>query len=268
MFRSRTAAARLVVLAVSLACSGCLASGAIDIPLDRIDPDHGYRPAQRDRPGDMEDIQIYLAFSGGGTRAASFAYGVMKALHETPVQGATRTSSLLEEVDTDKDRKPSVGERISVPRTVRGGIIVEGRPEAIRERLEETIRRLHAAQYEVVAQRDQALLGHAGADLVAGLAVQRPVHVLHVRKDEGQGHDVGFRRHRPDLEVTTVDVEPTGIAVVTGLDPGNTLLHDHHDEILADLADLDFDALVANGRDEMLAVVPGSVEVVGPLLGR
>lgn len=77
---------------------------------------------------------------------------------------------------------------------------------------------------------------------------------------------VALRRHRPDLTVTTVDVEPTGLAIVTGLDPTNTLLLDDYDAIIDELAGLHFDDLEAVGRDAMLGVVPGTWESVEPLL--
>ncbi|NIR38219.1 MAG: class I SAM-dependent methyltransferase [Actinobacteria bacterium] len=77
---------------------------------------------------------------------------------------------------------------------------------------------------------------------------------------------VALRRHRPDLTVTTVDVEPTGMAIVSGLDPSNTVLFDRYDEILAELADLEYDDLEAVGREAMLGLVPGEWERVEPLL--
>ena len=77
---------------------------------------------------------------------------------------------------------------------------------------------------------------------------------------------VALRRHRPDLTVTTVDVEPTGLAIVSGLDPDNTILHDHYDAIIEELAGLEFDDLETVGRDEMLGVVPGNWDQVEPLL--
>lgn len=77
---------------------------------------------------------------------------------------------------------------------------------------------------------------------------------------------VALRRHRPDLTVTTVDVEPTGLAIVSGLDPDNTVLHDDYDAIIEELASLEFDDLEAVGRNEMLGVVPGTWDRVEPLL--
>ena len=77
---------------------------------------------------------------------------------------------------------------------------------------------------------------------------------------------VALRRHRPDLTVSTIDVEPTGLAIVSGLDPTNTVLHDDYDAIIEELAGLEFDDLEAVGRDEMLGVVPGTWDHVEPLL--
>ena len=42
---------------------------------------------------------------------------------------------------------------------------------------------------------------------------------------------VALRRHRPDLSVVTADVAPTGMAIVTGLDPTSTVLFDRYDEL-------------------------------------
>ncbi|MEZ5247369.1 MAG: class I SAM-dependent methyltransferase [Acidimicrobiales bacterium] len=77
---------------------------------------------------------------------------------------------------------------------------------------------------------------------------------------------VALRNHRPDLTVTTVDVEPTGLAIVSGLDPDNTILHDDYDAIIEELAGLGFDDLEAVGRNEMLGVIPGTWDRVEPLL--
>ena len=45
-----------------------------------------------------DDNAVMLAFSGGGTRAAALAYGVLKALRDTPVPGSAGARSLLNEV--------------------------------------------------------------------------------------------------------------------------------------------------------------------------
>jgi hypothetical protein len=45
-----------------------------------------------------------------------------------------------------------------------------------------------------------------------------------------------LERYRPDLVVLPVDTTPTGVVVVIGLDPSNSTLLDHYDEILAEYA--------------------------------
>ena len=60
-----------------------------------------------------------------------------------------------------------------------------------------------------------------------------------------------LRELRPDLEVTVVDVEPSGLALVTGLDPKSTVLPDAYEEIherflpleYADAMDYDFETV-------------------------
>lgn len=42
-----------------------------------------------------------------------------------------------------------------------------------------------------------------------------------------------LREHRPDLRIAVVDAAPTGLAVVTGLDPSSTRLDAVHDEAVA-----------------------------------
>lgn len=77
---------------------------------------------------------------------------------------------------------------------------------------------------------------------------------------------VALRRYRPDLSVTTVDVEPTGLAVVSGLDPYNTVLFDRYDEIVDELRDLSFDDLENLGRREALNVVNADQQTIEGLL--
>jgi len=46
-----------------------------------------------------DDLMIGLAFSGGGTRAASFAFGALSEIERTPVPGQSGASSLLDRVN-------------------------------------------------------------------------------------------------------------------------------------------------------------------------
>jgi hypothetical protein len=43
-----------------------------------------------------------------------------------------------------------------------------------------------------------------------------------------------LERYRPDLVIVPLDTEPTGMLLVVGLDPTNTVLADHYDEIVAE----------------------------------
>ena len=43
-------------------------------------------------------------------------------------------------------------------------------------------------------------------------------------------------KYRPDLKVTVLDCPPSGLVLVSGLDPANTVLRDRYDEIVAEFA--------------------------------
>jgi NTE family protein len=72
----------------------------VNPPLSQIQstPEQGFEGMERIRGGN-EDLVI-LAFSGGGTRAAAFAYGVLETLRDTEVISANGAKTrLLDEVD-------------------------------------------------------------------------------------------------------------------------------------------------------------------------
>jgi len=68
-------------------------------PLRSFDPDRGYRYRNLSAPGNSDELFIILTFSGGGTRAAAFSYGVMRQLKATQIEHKGQTESLLDEVD-------------------------------------------------------------------------------------------------------------------------------------------------------------------------
>jgi NTE family protein len=89
-----------VLLGSTLLLTGCLGYRGVNQPLEKADPSHGYRPTNEAAFRDSGDISLYVAFSGGGTRAAAFAYGVLEALRDTEVVIDGKPRRLLDEVDT------------------------------------------------------------------------------------------------------------------------------------------------------------------------
>jgi NTE family protein len=71
----------------------------VNQPLAQVDPDSGYRGKFMGQPGNSDELLLYLTFSGGGTRAAAFSYGVLEELKNTEVTINGKTRRLLDEVD-------------------------------------------------------------------------------------------------------------------------------------------------------------------------
>jgi NTE family protein len=97
-FVSKRRAAVSVLLAGLAA--GCVPLRQPNVRLDHVDPEHGYRPHDASKHKDGGRIWLFLAFSGGGTRAASFAHGVLEGLRDTQVVIDGKPMRLLDEVDT------------------------------------------------------------------------------------------------------------------------------------------------------------------------
>ena len=99
MSRSRVPSLLLVVSLAIL--SGC-ATRPINPPIEQVDLTKGYRYETRwEHRGDydMENL-VVLAFSGGGTRAAAFSYGVLEALRRMDlILPNGRKIRMLDEVD-------------------------------------------------------------------------------------------------------------------------------------------------------------------------
>ena len=77
---------------------------------------------------------------------------------------------------------------------------------------------------------------------------------------------VALRRYRPDLTILTADVAPTGLAIVTGLDPSNDVLFDRYEEIVADIDQLGWADLAAHDRSELLGLVGTDWETLRPIV--
>lgn len=78
--------------------SGC-AHYPVNEPLKTYDPDGGYRGKNVRVPGKSDDLLLFMSFSGGGTRAAAFSYGVLEHLAGTEVVVGGKKRRLLDEVD-------------------------------------------------------------------------------------------------------------------------------------------------------------------------
>ncbi len=89
----------LHALAVAVFVAGC-ASRPVNPPISEINRNSGYRFQTRQLHDDDKENLVILAFSGGGTRAAAFSYGVLEELRRTEVVGSKgRKARLLDEVD-------------------------------------------------------------------------------------------------------------------------------------------------------------------------
>lgn len=79
--------------------AGC-AVRPVNPQLTHYEPDAGYRWSARPplRDNDPKTLLI-LAFSGGGTRAAAFSYGVLEELRRTQVGASGSAHTMLSEVD-------------------------------------------------------------------------------------------------------------------------------------------------------------------------
>jgi len=88
-----------LTLALLLLLCGC-ATRPINPRITQADPRAGYRFETRRAHDENKDDLVILAFSGGGTRAAAFSYGVLEFLARTEVVGSKGDKfRLLDEVD-------------------------------------------------------------------------------------------------------------------------------------------------------------------------
>ena len=87
-----------LVLALLAMLGGC-ATRPVNPAITQVDPGTGYRYlVYEQRLGEKENLLV-LAFSGGGTRAAAFSYGVLEALRRIEVVGPKGKVRLLDHVD-------------------------------------------------------------------------------------------------------------------------------------------------------------------------
>lgn len=84
------------LLAVWLASCGSIGTGPLNQPIQGS-AEQAFA-AGRINPPEADDVVVGLAFSGGGTRAAAFSFGVLQELDRARVTSRTGTRSLLDRV--------------------------------------------------------------------------------------------------------------------------------------------------------------------------
>ncbi len=88
-----------LALAALVVLGGC-ATRPVNPPLKQIEPNAGYTLQTRQKYFKNQENLVILAFSGGGTRAAAFSYGVLEFLRNTDVIAANGARiRLLDAVD-------------------------------------------------------------------------------------------------------------------------------------------------------------------------
>lgn len=80
------------------AVSGC-AHYPVNSKLSHYDPRGGYRRRNFSAAHPDNQLLLLLSFSGGGTRAAAFSYGVLETLRDTSIKVNGHEKRLLDEVD-------------------------------------------------------------------------------------------------------------------------------------------------------------------------
>jgi NTE family protein len=91
----------IVCCLVLLFMSGCASYGKIEnLPVTESSGAQEYSLRSFTRADKNDDLDLLLTFSGGGTRAAAMAYGVMQELRDTTISINGETRRLLDEVDT------------------------------------------------------------------------------------------------------------------------------------------------------------------------
>jgi hypothetical protein len=75
-----------------------------------------------------------------------------------------------------------------------------------------------------------------------------------------------LRKWRPDLRVSVIDVAPTGLGVITGLDPNSGLIQERYEDIVSEALDLPYEYLDERGKAEALNRISPAWRAVRELL--
>ena len=97
--QSLTRAVCMALTTTLVVLAGC-ATRPVNPPITQTNPSSGYRFETRQAHAKDKENLVVLAFSGGGTRAAAFSYGVLEFLRRTEVVGPKGNKvRLLDQVD-------------------------------------------------------------------------------------------------------------------------------------------------------------------------
>lgn len=90
----------VLYMLIIIAISSCTSLGKIENQRVQQVPagSHGYSFLEHTKKHPTGETVIFMAFSGGGTRAATLSYGVLEALRDRTYQDKGQKVSLLDDV--------------------------------------------------------------------------------------------------------------------------------------------------------------------------
>lgn len=144
--------------------------------------------------GNFEDTVVGLSFSGGGTRAAAFAYGVLRELSRTQITSEGRQSPLIDQVDLVSS--VSGGSVTAAYFALKGNAILNDfEPKFLLQDAESSLRT------SVSLSNIVRLSGSGGINDSTGLQTWLDENLFH----NATYHDV-FKRARPVLWINASDI--------------------------------------------------------------
>ena len=118
------------LLIAALLAAGC-AQRPLNPPLKAHEENATYEFEHLERNRGKQDDLVILAFSGGGTRAASFSYGVLEALKRIEITSSTgetwRSTSIASLCEISAGPQNNAARRRVKPRKVSGSMRIKWR---------------------------------------------------------------------------------------------------------------------------------------------